>query len=60
MSKTLVTLALLCASLQGQVTGVQTAANAEPAAVSADAPVYPVIERNKTLLVPDVSDNARR
>jgi len=56
MSKTLVTLALLCASLQGQVTGVQIAANAEPSAVSADAPVYPVIEWNKTLLVPDVSD----
>jgi hypothetical protein len=60
MSKSLITLALLCASLQAQGTGVQIAANAEPSAVSADAPVNPVIEWNETLLVPDVSDNARR
>jgi len=51
MSKTLVTLALLCASLQAQVTGVRIAANAEPSAVNSDAPVNPVIEWNRTLLV---------
>jgi membrane-associated phospholipid phosphatase len=51
MSKTLVTLALMCASLQAQVTGVPIAANAEPSAVSSAAPVNPVIEWNRTLLV---------
>jgi hypothetical protein len=51
MSKTLVTLALLCASLQAQITGAPIAANAEPSAVSSAAPVNPVIEWNRTLLV---------
>jgi len=51
MSKTLVTLALLCASLQAQVTGAPIAANAEPSAVRSAAPVNPVIEWNRTLLV---------
>jgi membrane-associated phospholipid phosphatase len=51
MSKTLVTLALLCASLQAQVTGVPIAANAEPSAAGSAAPVNPVIEWNRTLLV---------
>src|SRR5579864_9759246 len=50
MSKTLVTLALLCASLQAQVTGVPIAANAEASAASSAATVNPVIEWNKTLL----------
>jgi len=51
MSKTLVTLALLCASLQAQVTGVPIAANDEPSAAGSAAPVNPVIEWNRTLLV---------
>jgi len=51
MSKTLVTLALLCASLQAQVTGAPIAANAEPSAAGSAAPVNPVIEWNRTLLV---------
>jgi membrane-associated phospholipid phosphatase len=51
MSKTLVTLALLCASLQAQVTGASNAANAEPSAATFAAPVNPVIEWNRTLLV---------
>src|SRR5580704_12500573 len=51
MSKTLVTLALLGASLQAQITGAPIAANAEPPAVSSAAPVNPVIEWNRTLLV---------
>src|SRR5579864_6761353 len=51
MSKTLVTLALLCASLQAQVTGVPIAANAEASAASSAATVNPVIEWNRTLLV---------
>jgi membrane-associated phospholipid phosphatase len=51
MSNTLVTLALLCASLQAQVTGAPIAANAEPSAVSSAALVNPVIEWNRTLLV---------
>jgi membrane-associated phospholipid phosphatase len=51
MSKTLVSLALLCASLQAQVTGAPITANAEPSAVGSAAPVNPVIEWNRTLLV---------
>jgi membrane-associated phospholipid phosphatase len=51
MSKTMVTLALLCASLQAQVTGAPIATNAEPSAVGSAAPVNPVIEWNRTLLV---------
>jgi membrane-associated phospholipid phosphatase len=51
MSKVLVTLALLCASLQAQVTGATIAANAEQSAVGFAAPVNPVIEWNRTLLV---------
>src|SRR6202158_5929550 len=51
MSKTLVTLALLCASLQAQVTGVPIVANAELSSVGSAAPVNPVIEWNRTLLV---------
>src|SRR5246127_960139 len=51
MSKILVTLALLCASLQAQITGAPIVANAEPSAVSSAAPVNPVIEWNRTLLV---------
>ena len=51
MSKTLVTLALLCATLQAQVTGAPIAANAEPSATGSAAPVNPVIEWNRTLLV---------
>jgi membrane-associated phospholipid phosphatase len=51
MSKTLVILALMCASLQAQVTGASNAANAQPSAVNAAATVNPVIEWNKTLLV---------
>jgi membrane-associated phospholipid phosphatase len=51
MSKTLVTLALMCASLQAQITGPSNAANAEPSVVSSAAPVNPVIEWNSALLV---------
>ena len=51
MSKLLVVVALMCASLQAQVTGASNAANAEPSAVSSAAPVNPVIEWNRTLLV---------
>jgi membrane-associated phospholipid phosphatase len=51
MTKTLVTLALMCTSLQAQVTGASNAANAEPSAVSSAAPVNPVIEWNRALLV---------
>jgi membrane-associated phospholipid phosphatase len=50
MSKILVTLALMCASLQAQVTGALTA-NDEPAVVSPAPAVNPVIEWNRTLLV---------
>src|SRR6201987_4229404 len=50
MSKTLVTLALLCASLQAQVTGALIAANAEPSGVGSARSVNPVIEWNRTLL----------
>jgi membrane-associated phospholipid phosphatase len=51
MSKTLVTLALMCASLQTQVTGASIAANGEPSVVSSAPSVNPVIEWNRTLLV---------
>jgi membrane-associated phospholipid phosphatase len=51
MSKTLVTLALMCAGLQAQVTGASIAANAEPSVVSSATSVNPVIEWNRTLLV---------
>jgi hypothetical protein len=51
MSRTLVTLALMCASLQAQVKGASIAANAEPSVVNAAASVNPVIEWNRTLLV---------
>src|ERR1700722_15831539 len=51
MSKTLVTLALLCASLQAQVTGASIAEKAEPALVSSAPSVNAVIEWNRTLLV---------
>jgi membrane-associated phospholipid phosphatase len=51
MSKTLVTLALLCASLQAQVTGASIAANDEQSEVSSTPSVNPVVEWNRTLLV---------
>ena len=51
MSKLLVSLALLCASLQAQVTGASIAAIAEPSAVNRAHAVNPVIEWNRTLLV---------
>src|ERR1700751_6360806 len=51
MSKTLVALALMCASLQAQVTGASTATNAEPSAARSDSSVNSVIEWNRTLLV---------
>src|SRR5216683_6020627 len=51
MSKLLVTLALLCASLQAQVAGASIAATAEPSAVNSGHAVNPVIEWNRTLLV---------
>jgi len=51
MSKALVTLALLCASLQAQVTGASIAATGEPSAVNSAHAVNPVIEWNRTLLV---------
>src|SRR5580692_5811633 len=51
MSRTLVTLALMCASLQAQVKGASIAANAEPSVQNPAASVNPVIEWNRTLLV---------
>src|ERR1700723_2150879 len=51
MSKTLVTRALLGASLKAQIPGPPIAATADPSAVSSAAPVNPVIEWNRTLLV---------
>jgi len=51
MSKTLVTLALMCASLQAQVTGASIAEKAEPVLVSSAPSVNAVIEWNRTLLV---------
>src|SRR6267378_285774 len=50
MSKTLLTLALMCAGLQAQVAGASLPANAEPSAVSSAPSVNPVIEWNRTLL----------
>ena len=50
MPKTLLTLALMCASLQAQVTGASLPANAEPSAVSSAPSANPVIEWNRTLL----------
>jgi membrane-associated phospholipid phosphatase len=51
MSRTLVTLALMCASLQAQVTGASIAATAQPSVASSAQSVNPVIEWNRTLLV---------
>jgi membrane-associated phospholipid phosphatase len=51
MSKTLITLALMCASLQAQVTGPSIAAPAELSVASSAQSVNPVIEWNRTLLV---------
>jgi membrane-associated phospholipid phosphatase len=51
MSKVVVTLALMCASLQAQVTRASIASNAEPFVVSPAASVNPVVEWNRTLLV---------
>jgi hypothetical protein len=51
MSKTLVTLALMCASLHAQVTRASIAASAEPSVQSSAPSVNPVIEWNRTLLV---------
>lgn len=51
MSKTFVTLALLCASLQAQVTSASIAAEAELSVASSSAAVNPVIEWNRSLLV---------
>jgi membrane-associated phospholipid phosphatase len=51
MSKTLVTLALMCASLQAQVTGASIGEKAEPVLVSSAPSVNAVIEWNRTLLV---------
>jgi membrane-associated phospholipid phosphatase len=50
MSKTLITLALMCASLQAQVTGASIA-NDEPSVIGSTPSVNPVIEWNRTLLV---------
>src|SRR5260370_33125856 len=50
MSKTLVTLALMCASLQAQVARAPIAASVEPSAVGSAPSVNPVIEWNRTLL----------
>jgi len=51
MSKTLVTLALMCASLQAQVREASIAEKAEPVSVSSAPSVNAVIEWNRTLLV---------
>jgi hypothetical protein len=51
MSKTLVTLALMCASLQAQVTRASIAASAQPSVQNPATSVNPVIEWNRTLLV---------
>ena len=51
MSKILLTLAFLCASLRAQVTETPITANAEPSAEGSAARVNPVIEWNRTLLV---------
>src|ERR1700694_6162925 len=51
ISKFLVPLALLCASLQAQGTGASIAATADPSVVNRAHAVNPVIEWNRTLLV---------
>ena len=51
MFKTAVTLALMCASLQAQVTRTSIAANTESSEISSTVSVNPVIEWNRTLLV---------
>ena len=51
MSKVLVTLALLCASLQAQVTEASIATTAATSVAGSAPSVNPVIEWNKTLLV---------
>ena len=51
MSKTLLTLALMCASLQAQVAGASIDATAESSVVNGAHAVNPVIEWNRTLLV---------
>ena len=51
MSKILVTLALLCASLQAQVAGASIAATAESSVGNGAHAVNPVIEWNRSLLV---------
>ena len=50
MTKTLITLALMCAGLQAQVTGASIA-NDEPSVIGSTSSVKPVIEWNRTLLV---------
>ena len=51
MYRTLVILALMCASLQAQVTGVSIATAAAPSVAGSAPSVNPVIEWNKTPLV---------
>jgi hypothetical protein len=51
MFRILVTLAIMCASIQAQVAGTSTPASAEPSAVSPTQSVNQVIEWNRTLLV---------
>jgi hypothetical protein len=51
MSKTLVLLALMCAGLHAQSTGVSAAGDAEPFVVGSASSVNPVVEWNRTLLV---------
>jgi membrane-associated phospholipid phosphatase len=51
MYKVLVTLAIVCASLQAQVTDASTAANAEQSTASPTQSVNQVVEWNRTLLV---------
>src|SRR5205814_3559477 len=51
MFKTAVTLALMCASLQDQVTRTSITANTESSEISPTVAVNPVIEWNRTLLV---------
>src|SRR5258708_15176790 len=51
MSKTLVTLALVCVTLQLEVAGATIAPSAEPSVVSSAHAVNAVIEWNRTLLV---------
>src|ERR1700741_4175319 len=51
MSKTLVTLALMCTSLQAQVIGASIAVNIDESVVDSASSVNPVIEWKRTLLV---------